>query len=72
MIRSEQPQIYAISNEWLNKKLILDEKPKEVMDILDEEHEALLTTVPTVGLTDEQVTERLARFGPNGSLFPNR
>jgi hypothetical protein len=42
------------------------------MDILDEEHEALLTTVPTVGLTDKQVTERLARFGPNGSLFPNR
>jgi hypothetical protein len=42
------------------------------MDILDEEHEALLTTVPTVGLTDKQVTERLARFGPNSSLFPNR
>ncbi|KAI8911846.1 hypothetical protein EDD86DRAFT_269559 [Gorgonomyces haynaldii] len=38
---------------------------KEVVDVLDEEYEKLLQTEPLHGLTDAEVTERMARFGKN-------
>ena len=39
---------------------------KEVVDELDAELEALLKTDPSKGLSDAEVSERLAKFGKNG------
>ncbi|KAJ3302468.1 hypothetical protein HDV03_004956 [Kappamyces sp. JEL0829] len=42
-----------------------DHKDKEVVDILDEETELLLQTNPTYGLTDAEVSQRMAKYGKN-------
>jgi hypothetical protein len=40
----------------------------EVTDEIEPELEKLLHTPPLQGLSDAQVSERLAQFGPNGTL----
>lgn len=39
-----------------------------IAEAFDPEFEKLLHTNPAKGLTDAEVSERLARFGPNGFL----
>ena len=41
----------------------------EVADAIDAELEQLIQTNPSKGLTDAEVEERLAKFGPNGELY---
>lgn len=43
-----------------------NEEPSD--EKFDPDYEALLQTDPSKGLSDAQVTERLARFGPNGKI----
>ena len=51
---------------------ILSKKPKHEeqkgsTEHLDPEYEKLLKTDPTKGLSDAEIEDRLARFGPNGN-----
>jgi hypothetical protein len=45
----------------------IGEDSQEGPDILHAEYEELLNTNSSTGLTDEEVTDRLKQFGPNGT-----